>query len=102
MPPTGATRDTDTVKPDFRGYLSIPALRVFGAYMLKHQTQADGSRRASDNWKAGIPKAAYLSSAWRHFLDWQEAAEKGDTGAALDAAAALWFNVQGWMHEETR
>jgi hypothetical protein len=92
---SGATRDEADHKPDFKGFLSIPVLRAFGRYMQKHQVQADGKLRASDNWKKGIPQEDYLSSAWRHFLDWQE---KRD----VDSAMALLFNVQGWTHEELK
>jgi hypothetical protein len=94
---TGATRDTCTDKIDFDGFLSIPFLRAFGAYMHKHRKQSDGSMRASDNWQKGIPREVYRSSAWRHFIDWWQAHREGkDT---TEHACALMFNIQGDTHE---
>jgi len=97
---TGATRDEDASKPDFRGFLSIPVLRRFAVYMHRHRMQADGKMRDSDNWKRGIPRSAYLSSGWRHWLDFAEHADEGRGQDALEAACAVLFNVMGWMHEE--
>jgi hypothetical protein len=103
---TGATRDTDANKPDYEGFLSPLALAAFGRYMTKHQVQADGLLRASDNWQKGIPRDVYIKSAWRHFVDWwrlhralQEAPEPTATAAQVDALCALMFNVQGYLHE---
>ena len=47
---TGATRDTDSDKLDFDGFLSPLALEAFAEYMHRHRQVADGSLRASDNW----------------------------------------------------
>ena len=79
--PTGATRDSDSEKPDYTKSLSPLALQRFGAYMLKHNLQADGETRALDNWKRGIPQGAYVASLGRHFMD-------------------LWLHVDG--HPELR
>lgn len=94
---TGATRDTDQGKLDFEGFLSPHALEAFATYMQKHQVQSDGSLRSSDNWQKGIPVEAYMKSAWRHFF----AVWKGHrTGAInMDDLCALFFNVQGVLHE---
>jgi hypothetical protein len=99
--PTGATRDTDAGKPDYEGYLSPQAIRRYGEYMLRHTVMPDGTRRASDNWQKGIPRDAYMKSAWRHFLDvWtMHRAGKGCTDEAQDALCALLFNVMGYLHE---
>lgn len=97
---TGANRDNDQGKPDFEGYLSPTVLRRFGAYMLKHQRQADGSMRDSDNWQKGIPLDAYMKSMWRHFLDVWESHRKGDVDE--EALCALLFNVQGMLHEKLK
>ena len=101
---SGATRDTASGKPDYAGYLSPLVLQRFGRYMLQHQTQSDGTLRASDNWKRGIPKNAYMSSLWRHFLDvWLLHEEYPAATANLeDALCALLFNVQGYLHETLR
>ena len=67
---TGATRDTDEGKYDYEGFISPLVLERFAQYMHKHRKQSDGNLRASDNWQKGIPKDAYIKSAWRHFVDW--------------------------------
>lgn len=97
---TGATRDDDTHKVDYDGFVSIPALRAFGQYMRTHQVQADGTLRDSSNWKKGIPLDAYRKSMWRHFLDVAEAlGVEGREPDAIEALCALLFNVQGALHE---
>lgn len=98
---TGATRDSDSGKPDFRGFLSIPVIRLFGRYMHKHRQQADGQMRASDNWKKGIPQTAYIESGWRHWLDLVQEWEKGNglTPELEEAIGAMMFNVMGLAHE---
>lgn len=92
---SGATRDTDVNKIDYEGFLSPQVLERFGQYMLSHQTQADGKRRESDNWKKGIPQSAYKKSLIRHTVDfWKEPSE--------ELACAIIFNIQGWLHEELK
>lgn len=92
---TGATRDTDENKIDYEGFLSPQALERFGQYMLVHQTQADGKKRESDNWKKGIPQEAYKKSLIRHVFDfWKTPTE--------ELACAIIFNIQGWLHEELK
>jgi hypothetical protein len=101
--PTGATRDSDDTKLDFDGFLSPLALRRFGEYMRTHQVQADGSRRASDNWQKGIPLDAYLKSMWRHFFDvWRLHRGHGPPDDLDKALCALLFNVQGYLHERVK
>jgi len=46
---TGATRNDDTGKLDFEGFLSPIALEKFAEYMHKNRIQADGNVRDSDN-----------------------------------------------------
>ncbi len=97
---TGATRDDDTHKVDYDGFVSIPALRAFGHYMRTHQVLADGTLRDSDNWRKGIPIEAYRKSMWRHFLDVAETlGVEGRQPDAIEALCALLFNVQGALHE---
>ena len=103
--PTGATRDTAQGKPDYVGYLSPTALTAYGRYMLKHQTQADGTVRDAGNWKKGMPLDVYLASAMRHLhAVWLH--HEGHGKMALepleDALCALWFNVQGYLHEHLK
>lgn len=97
---TGATRDGDEGKPSYVGYLSPLALRVYGQYMLRHQQQADGTRRSADNWKRGIPRDSYLDSLVRHVLDlWLEHEGYTSRDGIEDALCAVIFNAQGYLHE---
>lgn len=99
---TGATRDSDEQKIDYEGFLSPLVLERFGQYMLRHQTQADGTLRTSDNWQRGIPKAAYMKSAWRHFVAWwkQHRGVPHDGEDIEESLCALIFNAQGYLHEQ--
>lgn len=103
---TGATRNIDTQKYDFDGFLSGPVIEAFAAYMHAHRTQADGKLRDSDNWQRGMPLSAYLKSAWRHFFDWWQLhrgyptrTENGEQVTMKDALMGLMFNLQGYAHE---
>jgi hypothetical protein len=99
---TGATRDADTDKLDYEGFLSPLVLERFARYMHKHRIQADGSPRDSDNWQKGIPREAYMKSAWRHFMVFWTA-HRGWNPATADeleeSICALIFNAQGYLHE---
>ena len=104
---TGATRNDDTYKNDYEGFLSPLVIESFGNYMSSHRMQKDGTLRSSDNWQAGIPKSVYMKSAWRHFLDlWKlhrgikaVSPEDGHLVTVEEACCALLFNVQGFLHE---
>lgn len=100
---TGATRDNNTDKPDYAGFLSPIVIQAFGAYMLKHQKQADGKMRSSSNWKKGMPKDCYMESGMRHFMDWWLAHEKYPSREGIkDALCGLMFNVMGYLHEQLK
>ena len=99
---TGATRDTVEGKFDFEGFFSPAVLNRFAKYMNKHRVQADGKLRDSDNWQKGIPLAAYMKSAYRHFFDWWANHRKVDTVVKEDieeSLCALLFNTMGYLHE---
>ncbi len=97
---TGATRDQDVDKIDYEGFLSPIVLERFGQYMLKHQIQSNGDKRMSDNWQKGIPKDAYIKSAWRHFHDWwMEHRDYKSREGIEDALMGLLFNVMGYTYE---
>ena len=100
---SGATRDSDETKLDFEGFLSPAVLQRYAQYMHKHRVQADGKLRASDNWKKGIPKNAYMASMWRHFFDvWalhRKFPERAEEKNKEEALCALLFNVMGMLHE---
>ena len=99
---SGATRDSDSSKIDYEGFLSPLVLKRFGEYMGRHRVQADGVLRTSDNWQKGIPREAYLKSGLRHSMDWwlhhrgyPEAARE----SLEDALCAVIFNAMGYLHE---
>jgi hypothetical protein len=104
---TGATRDNDTTKNDYEGFLSPLVLERYGNYMTKHRKQADGQLRDSDNWQKGIPKDVYMKSMWRHFLDvwfihrgYKRFDKQRNEDITLDEAiCALLFNVMGYLFE---
>jgi len=98
----GATRDTLSNKPSYRGFLSPLVLRRFGQYMLKYQVQPNGEKRSPDNWKKGMPDDVYLDSLLRHTMDvWlhQEGHEWFAEETLEEALCACLFNVQGYLHE---
>ena len=94
---SGATRDAPIGKLHYAGYLSPFVLRRYAEFMRKHQTQPNGSVRAPDNWKLGIPIEVYLDSEWRHHMEFWSAIEGG--GFNEEAACAILFNVMGALHE---
>lgn len=104
---TGATRNTDTNKLDYEGFLSPSALKSFAQYMHKHRMQADGKLRDSDNWKKGISFDSYMKSMFRHMIDvWSihrglevVSPETGELVNMEEALCAVMFNVQGYLHE---
>lgn len=100
---TGATRDTDSGKLDYEGFLSPLVLERYAQYMDEHRRQADGAFRDSDNWQKGIPRDAYMKSLWRHFMD----AWKAHRGLSIrvsieEALCAVLFNAMGYLHEILR
>lgn len=98
---TGATRNDDTGKLDYDGFLSPLALEAFAKYMHQHRIQADGKLRDSDNWQKGMPIEQYRKSLWRHFFDvWRISRGYDADGVDLvEALCAVLFNAQGMLHE---
>lgn len=108
---SGAKRSSDAGKPDYLGFISHRAVKRFGEYMLAHQKCEDGSMRASDNWKKGIPIASYRSSRSRHLRELEQMEEQGAEGKIdlsefaaeyEEALCALIFNCQGLLHEHLK
>ena len=102
---TGATRDTDENKLDFEGFLSPLVLQRYAVYLNKHQTQADGKLRDSDNWQKGIPLKVYMKSAFRHFFSWWAYHRKTDIVIKEDieeSLCGLLFNAMGYLHEHLK
>lgn len=102
---TGATRDKDTTKPDYEGFIDPLVIRAFGSYMHKHRKQADGSLRDSDNWQKGFGLNVIIKSMWRHFLDlWlyhrgKKITEDGKPHSIHDILGGLMFNVMAYWSE---
>lgn len=97
---TGATRDVDTNKFDYEGFLHPLVMERFAEYMHENRIQADGNLRAADNWQKGIPKDAYMKSAFRHFMDvWKEHRGIKTKDGMEKAICALMFNIMGYLFE---
>jgi len=100
---TGATRDTDIDKLDFRGFFSPIVLQRFAQYMHEHRLQSDGTMRASDNWKKTYGKTHYdvcLSSLLRHVIDlWliHEGFSRRAKETLEDALCAILFNTMAYL-----
>lgn len=104
---TGATRNLDSDKFDYEGFLNPDVLHAFATYMHGHRRQKDGSLRASDNWQKGIPRTIYMKSLIRHSIDlwrWHRGykAINPDTGephTGVDLCCAVMFNIMGLLKE---
>lgn len=104
---TGATRNDDSLKFDYEGFINPEALHAFATYMHDHRLQRDGTTRDADNWQKGIPFRAYVKSLVRHTIDlWRM--ERGypvtnpDTGephTKHELCCALVFNSLGYLKE---
>jgi len=106
---TGATRDDEAGKPDYEGFLHPLVIERYGRYMHAHRRQADGALRDSDNWQKGIPRAAYIKSAFRHFVDWWSLHRgrrvlnaSGELMDPTEPLCALMFNTMGYLYEMLR
>lgn len=97
---TGATRNDDTGKPDYAGYLCPLVIKRYGEYMLKHQKQADGKWRDSDNWKKGFPRKVLFKSMFRHVEDVHLEMDGHKSREGIeDALCAIIFNAQALLRE---
>jgi hypothetical protein len=107
---TGATRNEDTKKFDYEGFISPFVEHRFAMYMHKHRLQKDGTLRDSDNWQKGIPKTVYIKSLIRHTMDLWHLVRGGepldpDTNELCqiqDLLCAIKFNVNGLLYEEVK
>lgn len=95
-----ATRDTDKGKKDYAGFYDRAVIEAFADYMLKHQLQADGSMRESDNWKAYFGENHLdicFKSGFRHFMDWWAEHDGAESRDGIDEAiCGLMFNVMAY------
>ena len=107
---TGATRNVDTGKNDYEGFLCPMVIETYGNYMTSHRKQADGKLRDSDNWQKGIPQNVYIKSCWRHFMDFwcihrgikRFDSLDGHEITMKEALCAILFNIMGYLHEELK
>lgn len=106
----GAIRDANQDKYEYTGFLDPKVLRAYAAFMHRHRSLPDGSRRDAGNWKLGIDREEYLASLLRHVMDLWELHDYGkayrhDTGDPIDlveTACAILFNAQGYLFEHLR
>lgn len=97
---TGATRDSDTDKYDYEGFINPLALERYAQYMNKHRVQADGKVRDSDNWQKGMPISAYMKSMWRHMMAaWKVHRGYPDEANLEESLCAVIFNAFGYLTE---
>ncbi len=97
---SGASRDAETGKLDFEGFLSPLALERYAEYMNDNRIMKDGSIRGSDNWQRGIPLDVYMKSLWRHFFDLWKIHRGVPAKDSLEVVlCAVLFNVMGYLHE---
>jgi len=104
---TGATRDNDSQKLDYEGFLSPVVLECFAEYMHRCRLRnvPEGQTvRSSDNWQKGIPIDAYMKSMLRHVVEFWKLhrgvplTPKGEADRE-EALCATLFNVQGYLFE---
>jgi hypothetical protein len=96
---TGATRDVDTGKFDYEGFLSPLVVEAFGWYMHLCRTTPTGLRD-SDNWQHGIPLWVYMKSKHRHDMDmWKWHRGYPTHEHQIVNATAVLFNTMGYLHE---
>jgi len=100
---TGATRDTDSAKLDYEGFLAPRVLRLYAAYMQECRLRniPPGQEiRSSDNWQKGIPIDAYMKSLIRHVMEAWENHRLGEYDN--NTFCAILFNTFGMLFELTR
>ena len=102
---TGATRNVDDDALAYEGFFSPLAMRAFAEYMHEHRKTPAGLREP-DNWQNGIPDKSYIESMFRHFMDvwfiYDGYPELARASGMKEALTALFFNVQGLLHETVK
>jgi len=95
---TGASRDGDTDKLDYEGFISPVVLRRYAEFMHDCRKLPDGKIRDGDNWQKGIPITRYIKSLIRHtnefWLIWRKEQKVDQT-----LACAVMFNIMGLLFE---
>ena len=101
----GATRNTDSGKIDYEGFLSPFALKAYCEYLDSHRLQADGKMRGSDNWQGGFGPGVCMKSLLRHVWDvWMihrggTVMEDGKAVTKKTALCAAAFNIFSQLHD---
>ena len=97
---SGATRNSETGKLDFEGFMSPLVLCRYAEYMDDHRILEDKTIRDSDDWQKGIPISSYMKSLCRHLISvwlWHrgyKSAEDLET-----SLCGIIFNASGYLHE---
>lgn len=94
---TGANRNSDKGKLEYRRFFSALAQKRRAEYMDKHRKLEDGTLREPDNWKRGIPSDVCADSLERHMQDiklYFEGYEFAMTEDIEDALCAVMFNCE--------
>ena len=109
---SGATRDTESDKLDYEGFLSPLVIERYAEYLHGHRIMSDGTVRDSDNWQKGMSFSVYMKSGYRHFFTWWKShrgwftnplTSKCDRDKALeDTICGLLFNASGYLHEHLK
>lgn len=102
---TGATRDGDSKKLDYEGFLSPIVLRRYAEYMHKYRMQPDGNLRSSDNWQKLFGETleehldVCMKSANRHMMDWWLEHRGFDSRDGIEEAiCGLLFNAMAYLY----
>ena len=100
---TGANRDKNDNKINYMGHISPLVTRAYAEYMHACRTLPDGTLRAADNWKLGMPEDVWLESLVRHMEDVKLIADGyPDVATTADikkALCAVLFNTQGLLYQ---
>jgi hypothetical protein len=100
---TGASRDTDTDKLDFEGFIDPIVLKRYAEYMHENRFMRDGTIRDSDNWQRGISYESYMKSGLRHTMDWWQIHRGHEAREDIEEAlCGVIFNAMGYLHEHLK
>ena len=98
---SGATRNSDSNKLDYEGFLNPLVLQRYAQYMHKHTILEDGTRRESDNWQKGIPSEQCLKSLYRHLIELHLAHRGCEAKESIeDSLCAIIFNAMAYLLNE--
>ena len=97
---SGMKREDKGGKLNYLDYVSVGAMKRYAIHMKKGELV-----HGRGNWKkGGYPKHEYLESLMRHLMLLVENNEKGQKRRPQDEdhAAAIMFNIIGYLTEEER